>query len=181
MMKPATLLLLMTLSFLFPGESRIPNPESREETSPPLPLPAGGVDALDAPAPPWGATGGSILGRILDSGFWIHPQTPPREIKSPLTPEQAVAEFKLQPGLKVELVAAEPEVQSPVAAAFDEQGRLFVVEMLDYPNFDKTKPPQGRIKMLEDKDGDGRFETATVYAEGLLMAQGLHPWKGGLL
>ena len=105
----------------------------------------------------------------------------PREIKSPLTPEQALAEFRVRPGLRVELVAAEPEVQSPVAAAFDEKGRLFVVEMLDYPIPDKSKPPQGRIKMLEDKDGDGRYETATVFAEGLLMAQGVTPWNGGIL
>src|SRR5262245_45609376 len=108
-------------------------------------------------------------------------QEKPREVKSPLTPEQALAEFKTLPGLRIELVAAEPEVMSPVAAAFDENGRLFVVEMLDYPVYDKSKPPQGRIKLLEDKDGDGRYETATVFAEGLLMAQGVLPWKGGIL
>jgi len=108
-------------------------------------------------------------------------QEPPREIKSPLTPEQSLAEFKIRPGLRIELVAAEPEVMSPVAAAFDERGRLFVVEMLDYPNVDKSKPPQGRIKCLEDKDGDGRYETATVFAENLLMAQGVMPWHGGVL
>jgi putative membrane-bound dehydrogenase-like protein len=108
-------------------------------------------------------------------------QEKPREIKSPLTPEQALAEFKVLPGLRVELVACEPEVESPVAAAFDEQGRLFVVEMLDYPIYDKSKPPQGRIKLLEDKEGDGRYKSATVFAEGLLMAQGVMPWKGGVL
>ncbi|HEV3029681.1 MAG TPA: PVC-type heme-binding CxxCH protein, partial [Planctomycetota bacterium] len=108
-------------------------------------------------------------------------QEKPREIRSPLTPDQALAEFRVRPGLRVELVAAEPQIQSPVAAAFDEKGRLFVVEMLDYPIPDKSKPPQGRIKMLEDKDGDGRFETATVFAEGLSMAQGVTPWNGGLL
>src|SRR5262245_54743680 len=108
-------------------------------------------------------------------------QDKPRELKSPLTPEQALAEFKIRPGLRLELVAAEPVVMSPVAAAFDERGRLFVVEMLDYPNYDKSKPPQGRVKLLEDKDGDGRFETATVFAENLLMAQGVQPWRGGIL
>jgi putative membrane-bound dehydrogenase-like protein len=108
-------------------------------------------------------------------------QEKPREIKSPLTPEQELAEFRVRPGLRVELVAAEPEIQSPVAAAFDENGRLFVVEMLDYPIYDKTKPPQGRVKMLEDKDGDGRYLTATVVAEGILMGQGVLPWKGGIL
>jgi putative membrane-bound dehydrogenase-like protein len=108
-------------------------------------------------------------------------QEKPKEIQSPLTPEQALAEFKVMPGLRVQLVASEPEISSPVAAAFDEQGRLFVVEMLDYPIYDASKPPRGRIKRLEDRDGDGRYRTATVYAEGLLMAQGVAPWKGGLL
>jgi putative membrane-bound dehydrogenase-like protein len=108
-------------------------------------------------------------------------QDKPKEIHSPLTPDEARTEFKVRPGLRVELVAAEPEVQSPVAACFDERGRLFVVEMLDYPVTDKSKPPQGRIKMLEDKDGDGRYETATVFAEGLLMAQGITAWNGGIV
>lgn len=108
-------------------------------------------------------------------------QAKPREVKSPLTPEEELAEFKVLPGLRVELVAAEPDVQSPVAAAFDENGRLFVVEMLDYPIYDKSRPPQGRIRMLEDRSGDGRFTATSVFAEGLLMAQGLMPWKGGLL
>ena len=70
---------------------------------------------------------------------------------------------------------------SSIAQPFDERGRLFVVEMLDYPIYDKSKPPQGRIKMLEDKDGDGRYETATVFADNLLMAQGVQPWRGGIL
>jgi len=62
------------------------------------------------------------------------PQEKAKEVQSPLTPDQALAEFRTMPGLRVELVAAEPEVQSPVAAAFDEKGRLYVVEMLDYPS-----------------------------------------------
>src|SRR5262245_29190977 len=57
---------------------------------------------------------------------------PPRT--APLTPEQARAAFQVAPGLRVELAAAEPQVESPVAMAFDEDGRMWVVEMLDYPN-----------------------------------------------
>src|SRR5436305_14758962 len=85
---------------------------------------------------------------------------PPR---SPLTPEQARAGFRVAPGLRVELVAAEPQIESPVAISFDEEGRLWVVEMRDYPNGPgRGKKPQGRIKILEDKDGDGFYETSTV-------------------
>ena len=67
------------------------------------------------------------------------------------------------PALTIELVAAEPEVTSPVAIAWDEDGRLYVAEMIDYP----VAPAAGRIRRLEDRDGDGRYEHATVFAEGL--------------
>src|SRR5919201_5534924 len=95
---------------------------------------------------------------------------------APLPVEQARAGFKTDAGLRVELAAAEPEVESPVAVAFDKDGRLWVVEMLDYPNGPAPgQPPQGRIKVLEDRDGDGRFETARVFADKLLFANGLLP------
>jgi putative membrane-bound dehydrogenase-like protein len=98
----------------------------------------------------------------------------------PLSPELSQAQFRLPDGLKIELVAAEPDVQSPVAMAFDEDGRLFVVEMLDYPNGPaKGQPPAGRVRMLKDR-GDGRFKAVGVVAEGL-FANGLMPWKGGLV
>jgi putative membrane-bound dehydrogenase-like protein len=104
------------------------------------------------------------------------------EVHSPLTPQQVQAAFRVAPGLRVELVAAEPEIESPVAMAFDEDGRLWVVEMRDYPNGPPPgKPPEGRVKVLEDRDGDGRFEHSTVFADGLLFANGLLPWKGGVV
>jgi putative membrane-bound dehydrogenase-like protein len=110
------------------------------------------------------------------------PPPKPAELHPPLTPEQAQREFRLDPGLRIELVAAEPQIESPVAMAFDEDGRLWVVEMRDYPNGPAPgKPPEGRIKVLEDRDGDGRYETSTVFADGLLFANGLLPWRGGLL
>src|SRR5205085_9414523 len=99
---------------------------------------------------------------------------------SPLSPKEAQKLFHLPKGLRIELVASEPQVESPVAMAFDEDGRLWVVEMLDYPNGPKPgQPPEGRVKVLEDRDGDGRYETATVFADRLLFANGLLPWKRG--
>jgi putative membrane-bound dehydrogenase-like protein len=110
----------------------------------------------------------------------VTPADPPAAPKSPLTPDAEKATFRLAPGLRIELVAAEPEVESPVACSFDERGRLWVVEMRDYPNGPAPgKPPEGRIKILEDRDGDGRFETATVFADNLLFANGVLPWDGG--
>ena len=87
--------------------------------------------------------------------------------------------FQPDASLKIELAAAEPQVESPCALAFDEKGRLFVAENRGYPNF--AEPLQGRIAMLEDRDHDGRYETRTTFAEGLTFPNGVLPWKGGLI
>src|SRR5579863_897976 len=79
----------------------------------------------------------------------------------PYSPEEAMKRFQLPPGFRIELVAAEPEVVSPVALAFDERGRMFVAEMPEYPI---TKEPIGKIQMLEDPDGNGRYSKSTVFA-----------------
>jgi putative membrane-bound dehydrogenase-like protein len=103
-------------------------------------------------------------------------------VKSPLSPAEAVKHFRLASGLRIELAAAEPQIESPVAMAFDEEGRLWVVEMRDYPNGPPAgQPPQGRMRILEDRDGDGFYEHSTIFAEGLLFANGLMPWRGGVL
>lgn len=102
--------------------------------------------------------------------------------RSPLSPAEAQALFKVDPGLKIELVAAEPLVVDPVEVAFDERGRMWVVEMRDYPNGppDGGKP-LGRIKVLEDVDDDGVYDKATVFAEDLLFANGVIPWRDGAI
>src|ERR1043166_7010263 len=98
----------------------------------------------------------------------------------PLSPQEAQKLFKLDSGLRIELVACEPQIESPVAMAFDPDGRLWVVEMRDYPNGPKKgEKPMGRIRILEDKDGDGFFETSTIWADNLLFANGLLLWKDG--
>src|SRR3954467_1175932 len=95
-----------------------------------------------------------------------------------LTPQAELAAFHLaDKQLLIELVASEPEVISPVAIAFDADGRMFVAEMIDYP----MGPGSGRIRLLEDRDGDGRFETATVFAENLPFPNSVLPWNGGVL
>lgn len=101
----------------------------------------------------------------------------------PLTPQQELATFKTLPGFKVELVASEPNVVDPVAMAFDERGRLFVCEMRGYPNGGVASGPEtrGRVRCLTDKDGDGVYETSTVFADGLRFPTGVQPWKGGII
>jgi putative membrane-bound dehydrogenase-like protein len=78
-----------------------------------------------------------------------------------------VATFKLKAGFKVELVAASPSVASPVAMAFDEDARLFVAEMRDYPNKGSETPHLGQIRVLEDLDGEGVFSSSTIFATNL--------------
>jgi putative membrane-bound dehydrogenase-like protein len=127
----------------------------------------------------------SLLGLGGSSLPPAHGQTktdPPKGAEGPLSPEQEHKTFHLDAGLKLHLVASEPQVESPVAMAFDEDGRLFVVEMRDYPNGPPPgQPGEGRIRLLEDRDGDGHYETSSVFADRLLFANGLLPWKGGLI
>ncbi len=103
-------------------------------------------------------------------------------VQSPLAPAEALKAFEVAPGLRVELVAAEPLVASPCAIAFDAKGRLFVAENRGYPIGPKEgEKPAGVIAMLEDADGDGRMDKRTVFADGLSFPNGVLPWKGGLI
>jgi len=88
-----------------------------------------------------------------------------------------LSSFELHPDFQIELVASEPQVFSPVDVEFDERGRPFVMEMLGYP----FPNDPGRIVVLDDKDGDGVYETRKVFAEGFAMANSLLPYNGGLL
>lgn len=105
-----------------------------------------------------------------------------------LKPAEALKAFQLEPGLRIELVAAEPLVVDPVAFAFDDQGRLYVVENRGYPGAvknnqalaDEPVPPQGRIARLEDTDGDGRYDRRTEFATGLTYPNGIAIWRGGV-
>ena len=100
----------------------------------------------------------------------------------PLTPEQAIEAFQVEPGFRLEVVAAEPEITDPVDIAFDENGNLWVAEMLGYPfNPAEGEEPRSRIRFLQDQDGDGRYETATVFADNLHHVSTVQPWKGGIL
>jgi len=97
---------------------------------------------------------------------------------APLAPKDTLASFQLaDPDLTVELAASEPDVVSPVAMAWDESGRLYVAEMRDYP----SSRDGGVLRRLEDRDGDGRYETALIVADRLPFLTSVLPWNGGLL
>ncbi|MES2594835.1 MAG: PVC-type heme-binding CxxCH protein [Verrucomicrobiota bacterium] len=94
--------------------------------------------------------------------------------------KDAPATWQVKKGFKLELVANEPQVRDPIAVCFDERGRMFVCEMIDYSEMRDVTPHLGRISMLEDKDGDGFFETSTVFADDLAWPTGLIWSNGGL-
>ena len=90
-----------------------------------------------------------------------------------LSPEQSLTQIQVPPGYHVELVASEPMIEEPVLCTWDGNGRMYVAEMLSYmqdPYGTGTKTARnGRIKRLEDTDGDGRMDKATVFIDGLLL------------
>ncbi|NBR59751.1 MAG: hypothetical protein EBT89_11415, partial [Opitutaceae bacterium] len=95
-------------------------------------------------------------------------------------PKDALATWQVKPGFKLQLAAHEPQVRDPIAICFDERGRMFVCEMLDYSEMRDVTPHLGRISMLEDKDGDGYYETSTIFADDLPWPTGLVWAHGGL-
>jgi putative membrane-bound dehydrogenase-like protein len=102
--------------------------------------------------------------------------------QAPRSPQESLNSIKVLPGFKVQLFATEPLVYDPVEMVFDENGRMFVAEMLDYPDDPPAgQPARSRIVMLEDTNGDGVADKRTVFAENVLEVSGLMPWKGGLI
>ncbi len=120
-----------------------------------------------------------------------------------LSPDDAVKRMKVADGFEVSIVASEPLVRQPVAIEFDDRGRLWVIQYLQYPNpaglkrvqvdrFSRTKydrvpepPPKGprgadRITILEDTDGDGRMDRGQDFIDGLNLTTGIAFGHGGV-
>jgi hypothetical protein len=101
---------------------------------------------------------------------------------APRSPDQAVHTLRTKPGLTIEIAAAEPLINSPVAIDWDAAGRLWVGEMFDYPTgIDENWQPGGRIKRLEDTNGDGTYDKAVLFLDGIPFPTGLTVWGHGLL
>jgi len=114
--------------------------------------------------------------RVVGRGF-ARAEMPPAK-----APDEALRAFRLKPGLRVELVAAEPLVVDPVAVDFGADGKLWVCEMRDYPSgVDGKGKPGGVIKFLEDRDGDGRYDSATTFLDGVAFPTGVMAWRKGVL
>jgi putative membrane-bound dehydrogenase-like protein len=100
----------------------------------------------------------------------------------PMSPQQSLAALHPGKGLTADLVAAEPLVASPVAIDFGPDGRLWVAEMYDYPSgLDGKFRPGGRVRVLEDTDGDGVYDKSTVFLDNIPFPTGLTVWRKGVL
>jgi putative heme-binding domain-containing protein len=100
----------------------------------------------------------------------------------PIPAEGQVKTFRLPPGFKIELVAAEPDIQKPMNMAFDAKGRLWVTSSREYPfPAPLDKPARDSIKVLEDFDANGRARKITTFADGLNIPIGLYPYKNGVI
>ncbi len=113
---------------------------------------------------------------------------PAPDSQEALEPEAALASMRVPEGFRVELVAAEPLVMDPVAFDWGPDGRLWVAEMRDYPNGltwngpgDPLDEPGGRIKVLTDTDGDGRYDEAEVFLDGIGYPTAVKVWDRGIL
>jgi putative membrane-bound dehydrogenase-like protein len=99
----------------------------------------------------------------------------------PLEPDATLRSISVPDEFKVQLVAAEPLVVDPINLAFGHDGALWVVEMGDYPLGSGGPAGGGRVKRLTDNDGDGVFDEASVFVDGLNFPTGVHPWRDGVI
>jgi mono/diheme cytochrome c family protein/glucose/arabinose dehydrogenase len=137
-------------------------------------------------------TGVTALAAALHAapGGDLAKQQPTYKLKGPippapvLSPEEQLKTFKLPPGFKIELVAAEPAVEEPIALTFDPDGRIYVVEMRGYmPTMDGKGEldPVGRVKLLESTNRDGRYDKATVFLDNLIAPRAVGLAGDGVL
>jgi putative membrane-bound dehydrogenase-like protein len=117
------------------------------------------------------------------SDKWGTQGEPITTMQAPLSPAKSMRHIGVPEGFRLELFASEPEIGGkPIAMNWDERGRLWIAETIDYPN--ELQPPgQGRdrIRICEDTDGDGKADKFTVFAEKLSIPTSLAFAKGGII
>ncbi|HWA99772.1 MAG TPA: PVC-type heme-binding CxxCH protein, partial [Pirellulales bacterium] len=122
----------------------------------------------------------SIASRADEVDKKLIPHRYTSELPGPaLSADEAARRMTVPPGFTVEVVACEPDLVNPVAMTFDERGRVWVTESVEYPRL-TAGPGRDRIKVLEDTDGDGRADKFTIFAEGLNIPSGIAVGAGGV-
>ncbi|WPP51674.1 PVC-type heme-binding CxxCH protein [Catalinimonas niigatensis] len=108
---------------------------------------------------------------------------PAPKYQLPLSPEESKKLIQVPPGFSLELFASEPDIINPIAMDWDEKGRLWVIETVDYPNTVREDSGVGddRIKICEDTDGDGKADKFTVFADQLNIPTSLAFVNGGVI
>src|SRR3954465_15203618 len=123
-----------------------------------------------------------LLLSLLPVAALAAPDPSKTESIPPKSPQDTLATITTKPGLRGELVAAEPLIVDPVAIDWGPDGKLWVVEMRDYPmGMDGKWKPGSRVKYLEDTNGDGKYDKATVFVDNLPFATGVMAWRKGAL
>lgn len=107
-----------------------------------------------------------------------HSQVAELQAEEPSPPEKAAAAMQVPEGFKVTLFAGEPDVKQPIAMCIDDRGRVWIAEGYSYPKH-QNNPQQDRILILEDTDGDGRFDKRTVFYDKLNYVTGIEVGFGG--
>ncbi len=98
------------------------------------------------------------------------------------SPDDSLRSIRVAPGFRVELVASEPLVKDPIAFDWSADGRLWVVEMGDYPlGVDGHGKPGGVVRVLEDTNHDGKYDRAIKVIDGLGIPSGIMAWREGVL
>jgi putative membrane-bound dehydrogenase-like protein len=96
--------------------------------------------------------------------------------------DHPIPDMRVVEGYRVELVAMEPQVMDPVAIAWGFDGKLWVVEMADYPlGMNDAGEAGGRVRFLEDTNGDGHYDRSQIFLDGLSYPNGVTPWRKGVL
>lgn len=117
------------------------------------------------PGEPWGTVGEPIT-----------------KIQNPLPAEESKNHIMVDPDFEIKLFASEDQVINPIDLTWDEKGRLWVTETVDYPNkFTENREGNDRIKILEDTDKDGKADKVTVFADGLNIPTSLVLYRDGVI
>ena len=126
---------------------------------------------------------GKKIPNYTRSNKWGTQGEPFRRMQKPLAPDESLKHLVVPQGFQVELFAAEPQLGGkPLAMTWDERGRLWVAETVDYPN--ELQPPgkgRDRIRICEDTDGDWVADRFTVFAEGLSIPSSMVFHRGGVI
>lgn len=107
---------------------------------------------------------------------------PAPRVQEPLTPEESMSLMQVPVGFELKLFASEPMILNPMYMNWDEKGRLWVIETVDYPNEVKDDDlGDDRIKILEDTNGDGKADKVTIFAEKLNIPTSFVFSNGGII